>query len=265
MKYLLAGTIALVAFASASVARAADMPVKAPPPPAPAAYSWTGAYIGGNIGYGWSGNTGAGWSSFTDPGGAFGAATYFALGGNVLPGVKPAGVLGGGQIGYDWQLSPTVVLGVVTDLDASGMKGAGASAVAPGGAAASIQSNSAQIKWVGTTRIKVGFASDRWLVYGTGGLAYGRVSEQNGLNCVGCGGTVIFSGSNSATNTGGAIGAGLEYGLTPNWTIGTEYLYLDLGKVSTTASDIIAPGVTFTSTAKIQSSIVRINLDYKFN
>jgi outer membrane immunogenic protein len=265
MKNWPAGLISLLALVPFGIARAADMPVKAPAPPAPAAYSWTGAYIGGNIGYGWSANTGAGWSSFTDPGGAFGTAPYFALGGNVLPGVKPAGVLGGGQIGYDWQPSPTVVLGVVTDLDASGMKGSAASAVFPAGTVLTIQSNAAQIKWVGTTRVKIGFTSNRWLVYGTGGLAYGRVSEQNAFNCVGCGGTVIFSGSNSATHVGEAIGAGLEYGLTPNWTIGAEYLYFDLGKVSTTASDINAPGVTFTSTAKIQSSVIRVNLDYKFN
>src|SRR5664279_5299042 len=110
--------IATIGFAS--IASAADLPVKAPMI-APG-YNWSGFYIGGNVGYGFASNTVAGFTSFTDAAPFFTAGPYLAAGGNVLPGVKPKGVIGGEQIGYNWQVSPIWVLGLVADLQASGMK-----------------------------------------------------------------------------------------------------------------------------------------------
>jgi outer membrane immunogenic protein len=245
---------------------AADMPLKAPPPAPVAAYNWTGWYVGGNVGYGWGRNTGAGWTSFTDAGVPFGVAGYFGAGGNGLPGVNPKGVLGGGQIGYDWQVSPTTVLGLVADLDASGMRGSAAAQVTPGFFDPTTQTNAAQLKWLGTFRAKAGFTSNNWLIYATGGLAYGRVNEQNAMNCAACGPPQFFAGSSSSTRAGGTVGAGLEYGLAANWTVGAEYLWFDLGKISTTATLTAGTNTltTFTSQAKFDGSIARAFVNYKF-
>ncbi len=83
--------------------------------------SWTGCYIGGNIGHGWGTDAGAGWSSFSDPGNAYLLGLFFALGGNVLPNVRPDGAIVGGQIGCDQQFSPNWVMGFVADLQATNM------------------------------------------------------------------------------------------------------------------------------------------------
>jgi outer membrane immunogenic protein len=254
-------------------ALAADMAVSAPPPPAPV-YSWTGAYVGGNVGYGWGNNTGAGWTSFTDPGGFAGVAPYFAAGGNVLPAVHPRGVVGGGQVGYDWQISPLWVTGLIADFQASGMKDSASATFSPSGfkpPATSTQSNSEEIKWLGTVRGKVGIAPNNWLVYGTGGLAYGKVSSNVVLDCAHsanpCGPPTVFGGTASPTRIGWTVGGGFEYGFLPNWTVGAEYLYFDLGEISTTAGTVAGgpiPGVTFTATSKFAGSIARLVLNYKF-
>ena len=91
-------------------AAAADIAPRAytkAPPPVVAVYNWTGFYIGGNIGYGWGQNT-ARSISFVDPGGAVGFGPYFAGGSNVFPNLRPAGVIGGGQVGYNWQMNALV-------------------------------------------------------------------------------------------------------------------------------------------------------------
>ncbi len=137
------------------------------------AYNWTGWYVGGNAGYGWGRNTGDLWDLFTDPGGVAGLAAYFTVlyRANVLPGVKPDGIVGGAQIGYNWQTA-SWVLGLVADIQASGMRGSASTTVIPiTGAATSIQSNTSKIDWFGTVRGRVGYVYNNWLLYGTGGLA----------------------------------------------------------------------------------------------
>jgi outer membrane immunogenic protein len=98
-------------------------------------------------------------------------------------------------------------------------------------------------------------------------LAYGRVAT-SGCICFGTtiAGPLNFTGSNSATNIGWAVGAGLNYGLTSNWIVGVEYLYVDLGNVSyvetTTNPGALASSLTINNRAAVQ--IARVSLDYKF-
>jgi outer membrane immunogenic protein len=274
LKKLLIATATLAVLGTSAFAADLPQPMPAPVYKAPAmvpapAYSWTGFYVGGNVGYGWGSNTGAGWNSFTDvpSPGTFGVAGYFAAGGNVLPGVDPRGVLGGGQIGYDWQFAPAWVVGLVADLDAADIRNSASATVTPGFFVNTIQTNSAQINWLGTVRGKLGVtASSNWLLYATGGLAYGEVRETNALNCATCGPPQFFAGTTSTTKTGGTVGAGLEYLLAQNWTVGAEYLWFDLGKISTTAilTSGTNTGTTFTSQAKFEGSIARVYLNYKF-
>ena len=246
----------------------ADMPLKAPVSPA-AAYNWTGWYVGGNVGYGWGINSGPG-VSVVDPAGPgfVGFSSYFAAGGNRIQNLNPRGIIGGGEIGYNWSWSPSWVVGLVADFQGSGITAAATNMpTAPsfGVAATTAQSNADQIDWFGTVRAKFGFAENNWLLYATSGLAYGRVATSGSFICVSaaCAG-LNFAGANSATNVGGAVGAGLDYGLTSNWIVGVEYLYIDLGKQSYTETQPALTPSTLTISNRAAANIVRASLDYKF-
>ena len=89
----------------------------------------------------------------------------------------------------------------------------------------------ASLDWLGTTRGKVGFVvtpDNRLMIYGTGGVAYGGGSSH--FNVYDSANNAYWSGNPSSTRVGWTIGAGVEYALTNNWTIGAEYLYADLGQ-----------------------------------
>jgi outer membrane immunogenic protein len=216
-------------------------------------------------------NTGSGYTSFNDVD-IGGVAGFFANGGNVLPGVKPSGVIGGGQIGYDWQFAPLWVLGFVADIQASDMRDS-ATAAAPniGNFTSITESNSARVDWFGTVRAKAGFvANNNWLIYGTGGLAYGHVHANTAFNDPSFDASLVpvtFTGATSDTKTGWTAGAGIEYALSPNWTVGAEYLYVDLGTISVTETQATGAATlasTFTSGSKFRDNIARLIINYKF-
>lgn len=75
--------------------------------------------------------------------------------------------------------------------------------------------------WLGTVRGRAGYAWDRVLFYGTGGVAFGNLQAAAGA--------LPFS---SSTQIGWTAGAGVEVALSPNWTAKVEYLYVDLGNQS---------------------------------
>lgn len=238
------------------------MPVKAPVA-VPYIYNWAGWYVGGNIGYGWGRNSDPN-LTFADPGGVVGLAAYYAAGGDVTPNVSPKGVIGGLQIGYNWMLSPATVVGVVADIQASGVKASGTNTVdPPGGAVPSTQSNSVQTDWFGTVRGKLGWAQNNWLLYATGGLAYGHV-KTSGTSSFVTVPVLTYTGSNSSTKVGWALGAGVDYGITRNWSVGLEYLYVDLGRVSYTETPNFFPASSITISNRAAMHIARLTANYKF-
>ena len=254
----------LFAICGASSAFAADMAMKAPVLPAPAspAFSWAGLYIGGNVGYGWGNSSNPG-VSFADPAPPFGIGAYFAAGGNVTPNLNPKGVIGGGQIGYNWTATPNWVLGLVTDFQGSGLQNSAMNTVTPPGLPIpSTQTNSEHIEWFGTVRAKLGFAQNNWLFYGTGGLAYGQVRTSGSTNFTTIG--FNFVGANSTTNVGWTAGGGVNYALTPNWIVGVEYLYVDLGRVNYTEMASNFPTASLNISNRAAAQIARATLDYKF-
>jgi len=259
VKKLVVVSAAIAVLSFANSAFGADMPVKAAAL-APYIYNWGGWYLGGNIGYGWGVSSDPSVSSVDTP--ATGFTTYFAAGGNVTPNVSPKGVIGGLQFGYNWMLGPNWVLGLVTDFQASGVNASGANVVTPPGPfATSIQANSLQTDWFGTIRAKVGWAQNNWLVYGTGGLAYGQVKPSGSFSVVGA---PPFTGSNSTTKAGWAVGAGVDYGVTRNWSVGLEYLYVDLGRVSYTETEPFLAPASLTISNRDAMHIGRITANYKF-
>ncbi|QBR70525.1 porin family protein [Beijerinckiaceae bacterium] len=235
-----------------SVAFAADLPSRLPPPPAPYVpmFSWTGLYVGANIGYGGD--------RFAYPFNGF--APPFVFSGS--PTITSGGVLGGGQLGYNWEFPNNILLGFETDFDGAAIRGkatADAGAVIlglPVGAAASAGS---RINYIGTVRGRVGYAFDRFLVYGTGGFAYGQVNFTANAAAVAGGVAAAISTSQNSNRTGWTAGGGVEYAITNNLTLKTEYLYVNLG----TNTLLNAGGINIRQ--KTTANIVRAGLNYKFD
>jgi outer membrane immunogenic protein len=276
MKKLLLTSIAIAALVTGP-ATAADLakPVyRRPVVVAAPVYSWTGFYIGGNLGDSWGRSdsdttlTGLGLGRFafahSDP-------------------LKLHGVIGGAQIGYNWQASPNWVYGLEADWQASGENAglsysdsyAGTGGLLGVVAAGTANTNyDAKISWFGTVRGRIGYALDRVLIYGTGGLAYGQVKL--GGTMMDSGTTTVvappftpipFSGTApfgaSRVNAGWTAGAGVEGALVGHWTWKAEYLYVDLGTLNLFAAGPFATE-TISLHARFTDNIVRVGLNYKF-
>jgi outer membrane immunogenic protein len=295
MRFLASAVATTALLAALGVATAADLPVKAAPrlamESAPA-WSWTGFYLGGNLGYGFGQGAStqtifAGSSVGIIPAGTpeFGGPKSFDL--------DPRGVVGGAQFGYNWQYSPNWVLGLETDIQASGMKqtancvitcGTGmaiAGGVIPALFPVEFSENSVsqKINWFGTLRGRLGYAWGSALFYITGGFAYADVersgSTQGSTSFLNIIPVNTFGGSfnRSSTKTGWTVGGGIEGRIAGNWTAKAEYLYLDLGSVTDTYEARFltggggAPGNhagTLTVTSDLQEHIVRVGVNYKF-
>lgn len=220
---------------------------KAPPVPV---FSWTGWYIGGNLGYGWGTNT--------DP---VVTSNFATIGPGAFANLKPKGLIGGGQIGYDWQMSPNFVLGLVADFQGADIKDTGTVPVAfviPGVVAiATTTTLSEKLDSLGTGRVRAGLTYNNWLFYGSGGVAYGNVKSTVDF------GNVI-DGSRSENRIGWAGGGGVNYAMTPNWIVGADYLHYDLGRTSVTGFDGVGAGASITASQKVGGDIIRGVINYKF-
>jgi outer membrane immunogenic protein len=223
---------------------------------APMAYNWTGFYVGGNVGYGWLRST----DQIT---GADAASAAFLVNNTVatLIGLDSSGVLGGGQVGYNWQLAPNWVVGIEADIAAADLHQSN-TLLLPGGGRP--MSASERLNWIGTVRGRVGFVpTDRLLVYGTGGFAYGDGSLSAALsNINGCAGNNCQTGSTSGTLTGWAAGVGAEWAFLNNWSARVEYLHFDLGSLSHRMVDPAFPFV-FNANANFRGDIVRVGLNLR--
>ncbi|WP_315837406.1 porin family protein [Bradyrhizobium prioriisuperbiae] len=271
-KLVLAGAFAAGLMAAGS-AVAADLAYKAPvkviaPAPVP---TWTGFYIGGNVGYGWDASKSSGLGlSTTDPGlqpfvdALLAAGSYPA---SLSPNAK--GVIGGGQIGYNWQVSPQWLFGLEADIQGSGIKGSDSRTLFPVQFDATSTSLTKSIDWFGTVRGRIGLlANPQWLIYATGGLAYGDAKLSFNTTDVtsGCivGATICASGSSSGVRVGWTAGGGVEAMLAPNWSAKVEYLYVDLGRRSLDVPASTGPFV-FSASADFREHIVRAGINYHFN
>jgi outer membrane immunogenic protein len=243
--------------------------VAAPPlPPAPI-YSWTGWYVGGNVGYSW----GRGAPTFNDPAlGGFGLPTSFTGPANLN------GAIGGVQIGYDWQSNTNWVWGFETDFqwaDENNSSNFGQAYDCEGTCSIGGTIGS-KIQWFGTVRARAGWLyTPTTMVYLTGGFAYGKVSINGSLTnfvsaCCGTGpvppAAGTFSFGSSAVNPGWTLGGGIR-GVVPNapaWVWKVEYLYIDLGSLNGSGFDPIFGGPTSWN-AHFTDNILRFGLDYHFH
>lgn len=258
MKKLLIAGAALAALIG-TPALAADMALKAPPPPPPPAWSWTGFYVGLNAGY----------SVANDPFNQTAAESGTIVSSSIDSRVTPNGGLFGGQAGYNFQ-SGNIVFGVEGDIQWSGehdTAGCGLECESIPPDVETLGSAEQKIKWFGTARGRVGWTNNDWLLYITGGAAWGGINATTAINVSGSGTAVALSNTTSFTKSGGVIGGGTEVHLGGQWTAKFEYLYMDLGSISDT---LVAPaslggGFTLTTNSKIRDNIVRAGLNFKIN
>jgi outer membrane immunogenic protein len=247
----LGAAFAVAAF-SAGAALAADMPLKAPLYQAPPAlYSWTGFYLGANLGVGVA----------RDPSAlSFPAVGAPAGGGPEFFNAQPVGILGGFQAGYNWQFSNWVV-GIESDIQGSAQSDS--QTCLNGNCGPMLFSTVKQeMPWLGTTRGRIGYANGPILSYFTAGAAYGEAQTSININNTAITGDAATLNL-SSTRVGWTYGTGVEVALDSNWTAKAEYLYVDLG--SQRGMVTLAPsGTTSVFNTRFQEQVFRGGVNYRW-
>jgi len=278
------------ALALAGTAAAADLPSRAPPPVyLPPPPTWTGFYVGVNAGYEWAASTGVDTNTVNvssvpglngDIGGQVAALATGA------GSVKPAGFIGGGQIGYNYQFANSFVVGLEADIDGIAGTGAHQRLLQAGTPGVFIPVSSGgglewdrSVDYLGTLRARIGFlVLPTLLVYGTGGLAWGETTASTGitefLGFNDTPGTFGTFGNATTTRVGWTAGGGLEWMFFPNWSFKVEYLFYDLGNVSYNTTPLLQFGALGTllettsvsrTTTHFNGNVVRAGINYHFN
>ena len=317
----------MAAVAISGTALAADLSYRAPPPPPPPpVFTWTGFYIGVNAGGTFANNNnGNNFSATPGPcNPAFPGCTVVpnysvtsATALNLLGAFNNNGnnsrgaFIGGGQIGFNYQISPSFVVGVEADFQ--GVAGnnnnnnnngflAPITVVNPNFPGFPLvqtgnfnNNNNRQLSYLGTLRGRAGFlATPSFLIYGTGGLAYGGWRNNNNnfifqdvAVCAGagtdCSGALLGNGFNNGNSrVGYTLGGGIEWMFLPNWSVKAEALYYDLGRnnnnnnarllaITCNGATCAVPGGLFASPLITQNSnrsngvIARAGINYHFN
>jgi len=246
-------------------ASAADMPVKARPAPAVAAFSWSSCYVGGNVG--WKSGRSSGTEFIPQAAGAGGTSEASSLD---LGSQNNSTAVGGGQVGCNWQ-SGLFVYGLEGDIDAHHWEttrtigGVLPDLFVPG------DTFSLSSRWQASARVRIGYAWDRTLLYATGGVAFTNVKSSTNWTAVG--GFPATVTSDNATLVGGTVGGGLEYAFNNNWSGGIEgrYTWYDNHIFNTGALSTVGfpPGGPFTfaptsQSIKVETAEVLFKLNYKF-
>lgn len=254
--------------------RAADLPVKTAARPVAAVYNWSGFYIGGDAGGAWQRESGT--------------SNYFQTFTGIDPSLvnNPQGnkssrtaFVGGVHAGYNWQMSQLVV-GVEADIDWTNVKRSfcrqtDIQSLACADVFRGFLTFTEKAEWIGSARGRLGYAFDRFLVYGTGGAAFGKLDTTISASCLvgGCGGTSTLqsvAGSFSNNRVGWVAGAGFEALVDASWIVRAEYLHYDLGTVTNSLGfAALSPGllpatISATWSRGVTYDVVRAGLSYKF-
>jgi outer membrane immunogenic protein len=266
-----------------TAASTADLSRPAPAPvytkaPVVEPWNWTGFYVGGNVGYGW-GKSDEHISALQSSQGFSGG--FWSL--DATDSNKVNGLVGGAQAGYNWQIR-NLLLGLEADIQGSGQTHTStlsAALIDPGigtGNNPVSITDTSKLDWFGTVRGRLGvLASDRWLVYATGGLAYGQVHESGNVqpaNPDPIDNNAPLPWNHATTKVGWTVGAGVENAISRNWSWKAEYLYMDLGNVTSNVSggvgNIYADNGPLTAaafgtiTTKLTDNILRVGVNYRF-
>ena len=241
MRTLLLSTVAFAALAGSAFA--ADLPSRKEAPvyvaPAPV-FSWTRFYVGADIG------------------GSFASTSLASVaGGWNSNSLNTSGVMGGGYVGYNYQIN-NWVLGIEGDFQGTSNNQT-STYFAPVNfgpiLAGDVMQQKSSMDWLASINGRLGIAYDRALFYAIGGAAWAGASAS--LT------DVTFppaSFSNNTTLSGFDIGGGVEYAFTPNWVGRVEYRYYDFGNDNFSAFGAFTP-------FRLQTSVntVRVGLAYLFS
>lgn len=226
-KLLLAGLLATVSTAAFAADAIVEEPVL------PAGFSWTGAYVGAQLGYSW----GDADLNYNDP---------------AIPLLRrsshdPDGFVGGIYLGYNYQLPNNIVLGVDADIAWSGADSAFRTLPdAP-------RQTAMDVDYSAALRARLGFAVDRWMPYVAGGLAVSRATFVYDM--------LLADAEITDTLVGWTLGGGVEFAATDNLIVRGEYRYADFGDGSANA---FAGFPDDQARYNLKSHDVRIGVAYKF-
>ncbi|MBA2398299.1 MAG: porin family protein [Bradyrhizobium sp.] len=297
MRIVAGSFLGIAILLAATAANAADIPIKARPMPV-VVPGWTGLYVGVQGGGTFADRTAR--YIGNDP------ASTLLIDGTipgatgeqpVLPhGYRTSGATGGVEAGYNWQVSPNWLLGVEADFSAGGPRGRGNGTTAllsvPPDTLPQTVTSDQRIDWWGTVRGRFGaLATPDLLLFGSAGLAYGRVSSSDRYGftapiaaaatiAVDFGGssfsctenTTCFTGSGASVKTGWTAGGGGEWRFASHWTFKAEYLYVDLGRDQVRSNALavaalLVPGAPASYTADLGRTyfhVVRAGVNYQF-
>lgn len=269
---------AFIILGGVSTASAADIAAaffKAPA--STSAPAWTGPYLGLNGGYAWQDRPVA--LTMNDPASING----ISLVGLGIPHEIDGG-FAGFQLGYNWQFNDRWLGGLETDFQFGSIRGEPSLPLVTAGAGVpGLVNYTESLKWFGTLRGRLGFLpTESLLLYGTGGLAYGRVNRSanyvSGLvDALGAGNysydcvamQACFAGNASQIQFGWTLGGGAEWALWSNITFKAEYLYINLGDGAVTMSALTTAFGLFPSSMTVASGdtdfhILRGGLNARF-
>jgi len=240
-------SIAVIAAAStvtfAQIVSAADLPVKAPAyrPPIVVPYSWTGCFIGGNVGGLWAHKDWRNGQTPTDPGAPLGSH-------------HADNWLGGVQGGCDYQFTGSWVVGIQGDYDWTDAKGSSVDAITPD------TTDNTKIKWLASVTGRVGYSWNRFLGYVKGGGAWARDNYFIRSSVDG----FIISDAN-ATRSGWTVGVGGEYAFYDWLSVFAEYDYYDFGTRTNTFMSHETPGVVDTIIdVKEHDNVFKVGLNLRW-
>jgi outer membrane immunogenic protein len=258
---------------------AADLGTRAPAPiytkaPAAPPFSWTGFYLGGNVGAATAHASGT--SDFVD---TLVAGSPFASNPQTNS-LSSTNALAGGQIGFNWQLDPRWVVGIEGDWDwtrarYSVCRQNDINSTACVDTGNGFETFSARTDWLATARARLGFTVANVLLYGTGGAAWGRVETELMQSCLhkGCGiaSQTQLSAASTADHTkaGWVAGLGAEAAIDSHWSVRAEWQHIDLGTITDSLSTTTAVGVTTGTQTTVWSRSerfdeFRVGANYRF-
>ena len=213
------------------------------------ASKWNGLQIGISAGYGWA-------HSSTDvPVQAPFVATpaHFSLDGD--------GAIYGGNVGYDYAVNPNLVVGLALDFAKTDISGSSCFDLVGCSGASGDSYGSGEIDWLATFRGKAGIPYQNALFYVTGGYALARLDSQDTHLF----GTLDTPSHSNQTHDGWTAGAGVDYLIKQNISVGIKYLYVDLGEEKYKyLSPVILPGSGISANTSLDLHVLQFSLNYKF-
>jgi outer membrane immunogenic protein len=231
----------MTASAADVYARPAAPPPYVPPAYVPPVFTWTGFYVGGNIGAAW----------------AHRDVTDSLLGVNFNNGNNDGVFMGGAQLGYNWQVG-YAVFGIEAEFDGVANNNNTGTVIIPTVGPIQVTANN---RWITTLAARFGVTNGYWLFYGKVGGGWVGTDDFTVTNlATGASGTV----SNNNSNSGWLVGAGIEWAFAPNWSAKLEYDFLGLDSRSFTVPVGFFAGDTFTQSNR-NVQMLKVGVNYLFN